>query len=80
MLFEFKKISSSLNYERANRIWELLSKNKIAYQLKPRVMSVYNIFDSAHLGNMSNQKPKITYSVYVKKSDIQSAIELMKKI
>lgn len=57
-----------------------LSKNKIAYQLKPRVMSVYNIFDSAHLGNMSNQKPKITYSVYVKKSDIQSAIELMKKI
>ena len=43
-------------------------------------MSVYNIFDSAHLGNMSNQKPKITYSVYVKKSDIQSAIELMKKI
>lgn len=64
MLFEFKKISSSLNYERANRIGELLSKNKIAYQLKPRVMSVYNIFDSAHLGNMSNQKPKITYSVY----------------
>lgn len=49
MLFEFKKISSSLNYERANRIGELLSKNKIAYQLKPRVMSVYNIFDSAHL-------------------------------
>lgn len=48
MLFEFKKISSSLNYERANRIGELLSKNKIAYQLKPRVMSVYNIFDSAH--------------------------------
>ena len=33
MLFEFKKISSSLNYERANRIGELLSKNKIAYDV-----------------------------------------------
>lgn len=56
MLFEFKKISSSLNYERANRIGELLSKNKIAYQLKPRVMSVYNIFDSAHLAPEDMQR------------------------
>ena len=63
------KIYSTNDPEKKKKIQEVLSQNNIKYKVKAKDVFKINIFDTAVLGSLGNNKIKITYYFYVAKEE-----------
>lgn len=63
------KVYSTNDPEKKKKIQEVLSQNNIKYKVKAKDVFKINIFDTAVLGSLGNNKIKITYYFYVAKEE-----------
>ena len=60
-----------------NRIQETLYENNIPFKLSVKDLSIKNTFD-LHYTGIGTNKLKLSYTIYVKKKDIEFALHLIK--
>lgn len=74
----YTRVCSTADAQRADRIGQTLSQNGIACKIKRKTASNRSPFDAARLGSLGAGPVKTTYSVYVKRSDEEMALHLIK--
>jgi len=77
-LFRKSKIISVNNVRKKEHIQEVFARHNIDYKMKVRENLQKNIFDTARLGSLGNNKVKLIYSFFVDKDNMESVKHLLK--
>ena len=80
LFFRKTKIITVSDFKKREQIQELFAKHNIEYKIKVKEILQKNPMDTAIAGTLGLNKIKITYSFYVKKTDLFVVREVLKNL
>ena len=79
-LFNWTKLITVNNNRAKEQIQELFAEHNIQYKMKVKEILQKNVFDTARIGTLGNNKMKFNYSFYIEKKNFDIGRHLISSI